>query len=344
MPQRADRKRLDAATTTADAEHATRRLTLTVMRRIDGLLHGDHLGILPGHGSEPADSREYVPGLDDVRRMDWAVTARTSIAHVRDLVADRELETTIVLDRSPSMCFGTAGVDKQELAAGAVATVAMMTLGSGNRVAGIMCDRDGVHRTSAAGGRAAVLRLVHEALRPVPDTTSRSRRSAGGRDAGGGDGSADQAGTTTALVAGLGAARAQARRRGLVVVVSDFLDPIDGEWVRLIGGLAHRHQVLAMEIGDPREDELPDVGTVVLVDPETGRFREVRATASVRARFSVAARQRHEAVTRTLRAAGIGHVALRTDRDWVRDLARFAVTHRRTAHAAGRGAVPGQAR
>lgn len=339
--------RLGAAEATADAERASRRITLSVARRIDGLLHGDHLGLLPGHGSEPADSREYVPGLDDVRRMDWAVTARTTVPHVRDLIADRELETTIVVDLSPSMTFGTAAVDKRELAAGAVATVAMMTLGSGNRVGAVLAGPAGLQRIPAAGGRAAVLGIVRRILLPpdlpagsvgypaapsVPARPSRPVQTARPDDGG--------RGPVLSLAAALDAARAQARRRGLVVVVSDFLDPPAG-WLRSLRGLGMRHTVLAVEVGDPREDELPDVGTVVLADPETGRSREVTLTAALRRRYAAAATARHAELARTLRAGDIGHVALRTDRDWVRDLARFALTHRRAAHAPGRPAAAG---
>jgi len=340
-----------AAVATADAERAARRITLSVSRRVDGLLHGDHLGILPGHGSEPADSREYVPGLDDVRRMDWAVTARTTVPHVRDLIADRELETTIVVDLTPSMGFGTAAVDKRELAAGAVATVAMMTLGSGNRVGAVLVGAEGLQRVPAAGGRAAVLGIVRRILqRPAAEPDGRaSGLAVPGRTVPGSvvPGSAMRASAMAGplmpdLAVALGAARVQARRRGFVVVVSDFLDPLDGPWLRLVRGLVQRHQVLAIEIGDPREDELPDVGTVVLSDPETGRSREVTLTAGLRRRYATAATARHEELVRVLRSAGVAHVSLRTDRDWVRDLARFALTHRRTAHAAARpAAAPG---
>ncbi|MEV1178453.1 DUF58 domain-containing protein, partial [Nonomuraea sp. NPDC049784] len=96
------------------AEQALRRLELTVTRRLDGLLHGAHQGLLPGPGSEAGDSRVYVPGEDDVRRMDWNVTARTTVPHVRDLIADRELETWALADLSPSMDFGTADTDKRD--------------------------------------------------------------------------------------------------------------------------------------------------------------------------------------------------------------------------------------
>lgn len=311
-------ERLRAADATADAERAARRLTLSVARRVDGLLHGDHLGILPGHGSEPADSREYVPGLDDVRRIDWAVTARTTVPHVRDLVADRELETTIVVDLSPSMSFGTAGFDKRELAAGAVATIAMMTLGTGNRVGAVLLTPTAVQRIPAKGGRAAVLGIVRRILDQRPPVSGLA--------------------ATVDLATGLTAARAQARRRGFVVVVSDFLEPLDGSWLRLVRGLVLRHQVLAVEVGDPREDQLPDVGTVVLRDPETGRAREITLTREVRETYQRAAAARHVELVRALRSAGAAHVALRTDRDWVRDIAGFAVSHRRTSHVAARPA------
>ncbi|RJK96996.1 DUF58 domain-containing protein [Vallicoccus soli] len=300
-------------------EAALRRLELTVTRRLDGLLQGQHLGLVPGHGSEPAESREYVPGEDDVRRMDWAVTARTTVPHVRDLVADRELETTLVVDASASMDFGTALMEKRDLAAGAAAAVGFLTLRGGNRLGAVVAHERGVRRLPAAQGREPLLRLLRLLV-----TAPRSEADRRGPAPGGAD-----------LAAALGTALAQARRRGLVVVVSDFLDgdPVDGDvpWERPLRLLAARHDVLAVEVADPREHELPDVGLLAVVDPETGARRDVwTGSRRLRERYAAAAAERRDALAAVLRRSGARHLALRTDRDWVRDVARHVLAERRT--------------
>lgn len=316
---------LPSAVPATDTEAALRRLELTVSRRLDGLLHGQHLGLVPGHGSEPAESRLYVPGEDDVRRMDWAVTARTTVPHVRDLIADRELETTVVVDATASMDFGTSTMEKRDLAAAVVAAVGFLAQRSGNRLGAVVAHERGVRRIPARSGREAVhrlLRLLVSAPRSAADT--------GGAPAG-----------AAGLTEGLAAVRGQAHRRGLVVVVSDFLDgdPTAGppgepdvSWWRPLRALARRHEVLAVQIGDPREFELPDVGMLAVVDPETGRRREVwTGSRALRERYAAAAQERQAAVTELLRTAGADGLALRTDGDWVRDLARHVLARRRGA-------------
>lgn len=305
------------------SEAALRRLELTVARRLDGLLHGQHLGLVPGHGSEPAESRLYVPGEDDVRRMDWAVTARTTEPHVRDLVADRELETTVVVDATASMDFGTTTMEKRELAAAVVAAVGFLAQRGGNRLGAVVAHERGLRRIPARGGREAVHRLLRLLV-----TAPRSTADLDGRPA-----------EPRALADALVAVGAQARRRGLVVVVSDFLDgdptasdPALVPWWRPVRALARRHEVLAVQVSDPREHELPDVGMLALVDPETGRRREVwTGSRALRERYAAAAAQRQAAVTELLRSAGADSLALRTDGDWVRDLARHVLARRHGA-------------
>lgn len=232
-----------------------RRLELRVVRRLEGLLHGQHQGLLPGAGSEPAEARTYQPGEDDVRRMDWNVTARTTVPHVRDLVADRELETWALVDLSASMDFGTVGPDKRELAVAALAAVGFLTGRSGDRFGALVLHAGGVASWPARTGRAALYGLLRSLLaaeRPAP----------GGRPL-------PLASAVEALARGR-------RRRGLRVVVSDFLDPVgpDGVfgWEPPLRQLAARHQVLAVEVRDPRELDLPALGPVQLVDPETGEI------------------------------------------------------------------------
>jgi uncharacterized protein (DUF58 family) len=301
------------------SERALRRLELQIVRRLDGFLHGEHLGLLPGPGTDLAEARPYVPGEDDVRRMDWSVTARTTIPHVRDLIADRELETWSVVDLSPSMHFGTAAMEKRDLAVSAVATLGLLTFKAGDRFGGYVLDRGGIRRWPARSGRLALFALLRSLTRERP--------------AGDGARTGDTLADTLTMVA-----RAQ-RKRGLRLVVSDFLDlhdPADAQtppaWDKGMRELSLRHQVIAVEIIDPRELDIPDVGVVLLQDPESGEVRELNTgSRKVRTRYAAAARLQRQRTAHALRRAGVGHLVLRTDRDWVADVARFALNHRRTA-------------
>lgn len=281
------------------------RLELAVTHRLDGILHGDHQGLLAGHGSEPGDSRAYLAG-DDVRRMDWNLTARTTVPHVRDAIADRELEVWAVVDRSASLDFGTAGCTKRDLALGAVASVGFLAARGGNRVGAVLVDPGRTTRVPARSGRTALMALLHTLSRPTGPE---------------GAGPCDLAGAleTSARVS---------RRRGMVVVVSDLLAPPG--WERPLRALARRHQVLVVEVIDPRELELPSVGHLTVVDPETGARREVAtASAGLRRRYAEAAAAQRAAHASTIRACRASHLVLRTDRDWLGDVVRFVVAGRR---------------
>ena len=303
-------------------KHRLRRLELTITRRLDGLLHGQHQGLLPGAGSEAAGSREYRPGEDEVRRMDWAVTARTGAPHVRQLDADRELTTWLLADATPSMDFGTADLEKRDLAVAAVAAVGVLPAGAGNRLGAVVVGPDRIRRRPALTGRTHLLALLHSLL-DAPR--------------------ADGDGTSPALTEALDTLHRTASRRGLVVVVSDFLDglPVKGvepAWERPLRRLAARHQVLAIEVTDPRELELPDVGLITLVDPETGLRRVVpTGDRRLRERYAEAARHQRHLIGDALRRAGTTHLPLCTDRDWLADIVRHVRLHR---HLARLGAVP----
>ncbi|MGI5213591.1 DUF58 domain-containing protein [Plantactinospora sp. CA-290183] len=301
-------------------EDRLRRLELVVTRRLDGLLHGQYLGLLPGTGSEFTGSREYRPGEDEVRRMDWAVTARTTVPHVREVDADRELTTWLLVDSSPSMDFGTAELEKRELAVAAVAAVGFLTAGVGNRLGAYLVDAGGTRRFPARSGRTHLLGLLRTLL-------ATPRGAVGGA-----------APTLAEAVTSLHRA---APNRGLVVVVSDFLDGLpDGDagvpaWEQPLRRLAVRHQVLAVEVVDPRELELPDVGLITLVDPETGHRREVSTgDRRLRERFAAAAAGQRELVRQAVRRSGAAHLPLRTDRDWTADIVRHVRMQRRMAGAA----------
>ncbi|SCL21085.1 Protein of unknown function DUF58 [Micromonospora rhizosphaerae] len=330
-----------------------RRLELTVTRRLDGLLQGQHRGLLPGPGSEFAGSREYRPGEDEVRRMDWAVTARTTVPHVREVDADRELTTWLLVDASPSMEYGTATLDKRELAVAAVAAVGFLTAGAGNRLGAQILGPGGLRRFPARGGRTHLLGLLR-ALLAAPRTGGYDEESAPARQLqlGASDAAPRPEAVAGAVVApptlvdGLDGVQRVAARRGLVVVVSDFLDGLpddpDGAppWELTLRRLAARHQVLAVEVTDPRELELPDVGLITLVDPETGRRREVwTGDRALRERYAAAAAAQRDQVRQALRRAGATHLLLRTDRDWTADIVRHVHAQRRlaAAPAAARG-------
>lgn len=289
------------------------RLRMDVARRLDGLLTGDHLGYLSGPGSEAAEARLYAPG-DDVRRIDWSVTARTSVTHVRDAVADRELETTLLVDLSPSMSFGTVRYEKRELALVVAAALMQLTGGAGDRVGAVVLTSTGLRRLPPRGGRDAALALLHRLLsEPRTDT-----------------------GAAPELATGLAALLNPPRRRGLVVVLSDLVSGASDEptWAKPLRALATRHDVIVAEVVDPRELTLPDVGLLRLVDPETGRHLEVQTrSAKLRARYAAAAAARRAGHAAAVRRAGAGHVVLRTDRDWLVDLATYLATRRRVRGA-----------
>jgi uncharacterized protein (DUF58 family) len=286
-------------------ERLLRGLELTVSRRLDGLLHGDYQGLLPGPGSEPGEARVYLPG-DDVRRMDWALTARTNEPHVRMPVAERELETWVLADLSPSLDFGTADCEKRDVAVAALAAVGFLTARVGNRIGGVVVHAGGSTRIPARAGRDHLRALLHRAV-----TAPRGDGTAGATD----------------LEGSLREIDRLARRRGLVVVVSDFLAPAG--WERALRALAARHDVLAIEVLDPRELDLPDVGLLTLVDPETGSRLEIQtADAGLRARYAEAASNQRAAIARSVRVAGADHVVLRTDRDWLLDLVSFVQRRR----------------
>lgn len=316
-----------------NADMLLRRLEYTVRNKLDGLLQGNYQGLVPGPGSEAGESRQYVFG-DDVRRMDWAVTARTNVPHIRQTIADRELETWLVVDLSPSMDFGTARTEKRELVLAACTAVVHMTVRGGNRVGAVIGNGEKTFVVPAYAGRAHARHLLHRVA-----TTPRATQ--GGR---------------TDLAEMLESLRRPQRRRGLVAVVSDFLDSTGGArqpnagqpnsgnpavgaagrsesppaWERPMRGLSDRHQLLAVEILDPRELELPSAGLVTFVDTETGRQLEVQTSdRRVRAQYAAAARKQRESIAASVRHSGAAHLQLRTDRDWITDVVRFVIARRR---------------
>lgn len=285
-------------------EPLLRALDMDVRRRVDGLLAGDFRSLFLGEGTELAQVRTYVPG-DDVRQIEWNVTARTQETHVRVHQAEKALTTWLVLDDSPSMAFGTADRRKADVAEGVALAVAHIATRRANRLGVMTFGGATLAVTRPSQGRAGLLSLL---------LTLRRRGSATGEGVG--------------LEAVLEKAGATMRTRSAVFVVSDFRGDLD--WVRSMGRLAHRNEVFAIEIVDPREQRLVDIGDVYLADPETGR--QVRVDTRdrlLRERFELEAGREREEVRKALRRAGAHHVTLSTSGDWLRILAAFLTSRRR---------------
>jgi uncharacterized protein (DUF58 family) len=288
-------------------------LELRLRRRLNGRLQGDHAGVRLGPGSESEEIVRYRPGEDDVRRIDWNVTARSQEPHVWRSRADHELDTWVLVDETASMSFGTVELEKGDLATGLTAAIGLLIDGPGNRLGVAHLRSEGVAWSRPLSGRRAARRAL--ARRTAPHVVT-------GADA------------VVDLAEGIRLMDARHRRPGLRVIVSDLVEP-DGRitrpfpWERQLRRLGARHETLVVEVLDPRELALPDVGPVVLVDPESGHRCEVwTSLPSIRERYAEAAATHRHEVAAAVRAAGAGHVVLRTDRDWVADLARFVLRHR----------------
>jgi uncharacterized protein (DUF58 family) len=279
-----------------------RALELTVGRRVDGLLAGDYRSAFAGVGSELWQVRPYEAG-DDVRRIEWNVTARTGVPHVRVELAERVLVTWLVLDLSASMSFGTGDRRKADVAEGVAIAVGHAATRRGNRLGTVTFGSEAAVEPPRQGRRALLQTL--RTLRESPPGGSGTLRDA------------------------LDLADRVATQRALVLVVSDFRGPLS--WRAPLLRLAGRHTVLAVEVRDPREQELADVGELRLVDPESGRqLRVDTGDKRLRERFASAANEERRALATSLASAGVGHVALSTEGDWLRPLAAFLRRGRRT--------------
>ncbi|HZL15354.1 MAG TPA: DUF58 domain-containing protein [Verrucomicrobiae bacterium] len=284
------------------------RLDWHVVRRLDGLLQGDYRSLFYGSGVDLAGLREYEPG-DDVRSMDWNVTARLDTPYVRQYTEDRDLTAWFLLDLSPSIDFGTVETErlKRTVLIDFVATLARLLTRRGNRVGAIFYGSRVERTIPAGGGRVQVLRLVEDLLRQ-PQLTSAP---------------------FTDLSPLLDAARQALKRRSLVFVISDFIS--EPGWERPLHLLTRRHEVLAVRIVDPREVTLPDVGPLIMEDAETGEQLYVDThDRKFRERFASAAARREATVNGAFVRAGVEAVSLSTDEDLVRAIVRIAtLRHRR---------------
>ena len=281
------------------AEGLLRALDISIGRRVEGQLAGDFRSNLLGAGTELAMIRPYVAG-DDVRRIDWAVTARTGETHVRVDLAERVLVTWLVLDTSVSMQFGTADRRKADVAEGVAVAIGHLSTRRGNRLGVVTFGGEESRALPPRQGRVGLVGLL-AALRTEPPV--------------------EGPGSTT-LASALRRTGALARQRSLVVVVSDFRG--DREWRRPLLALAGHHDVVAVEVRDPREQELTNVGLLYLVDPETGRqLRVDTRSRRLRERFAVAASAERAELARSLSSVGVRHIVLTTSGDWLRPLVTF---------------------
>ena len=305
-----------AALESVGAEHILRRLEWTVIRRLDGLLQGDYRTLLRGAGIDLADLREY-QHHDDVRHMDWNVTARLQVPHVRVFTEDREMTAWFLLDLSPSVDFGSGDQLKRNVSSGFVAVLARLLTRHGNRVGAILYGA-GVDRVIPAGsGRRHVLQLMH-AMQQRPVSTEAS---------------------TTRLADLLMSAASMVRRRSTVFVVSDFIS--EPGWEKPLGLLAQKHEVVAVRLFDPLEEELPDLGLVTMRDAESGEQMLVdTSNAKFRQRFTQIAAQRETELRQTLARAGVDTLELSTEDDLVQSILRFTDMRKRRSRVGAGGKLP----
>ncbi len=291
-----------------------RRLEWTALRRLDGLLQGNYRTLMRGAGLDLADLREYQP-QDDVRHIDWNVTARLQQPHVRVFTEDREMSACFVLDRSASMDFGSQGRTKHDLQAEFVAVVGRLLVGHGNRIGALLGGEGQASWIPARGGRAQVLHLLHRIQAPLSPQPGKPA-----------EGSALGTWLTTAGRA--------LRQRATVFVVSDFISPAG--WERPLGRLAERHDVVAVRLADPLERALPDIGLVTLRDAETGEQLLVDPHDRLfRQRFARAAAAREEALRAAFATAGVDALELSTDDDLADTLLYFSELRRRRSRQRG---------
>jgi uncharacterized protein (DUF58 family) len=274
------------------------RLEWRVLRRLDGLLQWSHRTVHRGVGTDFLDLREYEPG-DDVRHIDWNVTARMDTLFVRQYTEDRELTAWLLLDRSPSMGFGPIERPKELVVTELATALARLLTRDGNRVGAILFDSDVEETLPARSGRNQVLALARSLMRPPRAS-----------------------GAVTDLTGVLESADRAIRRRSLVVLVSDFITAPG--WERPLLQLTQRHEVVAIRLLDPREYELPDTGVIVVEDAETGEQLVVDSSdADFRRRLHEAGEEREAELRALTLRAGVDIQEVSTADDLVRALVRI---------------------
>jgi uncharacterized protein (DUF58 family) len=297
-------------------ETILRRLEWTVIRRLDGLLHGDYRTLFRGFGVDLADLREY-EYHDDVRHIDWNVTARLQTPYVRVYNEERDITAWFVLDLSPSIDFGSQTINKRAVATELVTVLARMLTRHGNRVGALFYGDSVDTMIPARSGRRQVLHILHKMI----DRPELARSDA------------------TRLEELFRTAYQVIARRSLVFVVSDFIS--EPGWARPLADLARRHEVIAVRLYDPLEMDLPDVGLVVVQDAETGEQMHVDTNdRGFRRRFAAAAARREAELRTAFRRAGVDALELATDDDLMDAIMRFADLRKRRSRLASGGTLP----
>ena len=298
------------------AEHILKRLEWTVIRRLDGVLHGDYRTLFRGFGLDLADLREY-QYQDDVRHIDWNVTARLQIPYVREFNEEREVAAWFLLDLSPSVDFGSQSVRKQAVSAEFVTVLARLLTRHGNRVGALLYGDEVDTVIPARSGRRHVMHMLHLMLSRDKVRPQRA----------------------TNLTAFLRDATQAIKRRSLVFVVSDFISAPG--WGDTLAHLAQRHEVIAVRLYDPLEMELPDMGMLVIQDAETGEQLFVDThDRKFRKRFGDLAKQREAELRASFANAGVDALELSTADDIVDAILRFADLRKRRRQLVGGGSLP----
>ncbi|HEX2696193.1 MAG TPA: DUF58 domain-containing protein, partial [Anaerolineales bacterium] len=299
---------MNMPTSATTPERILQRLDWQVIRRLDGMLQGDYRSLFYGYGVDFADLREYQPE-DDVRYIDWNVTARMDTPYVRQYMEDREVTAWFLLDLSPSVDFGTVQTQNQKrtMLIDFVSTMARILTRHGNRVGAIFYDSRIERTIPARGGRIQVLRLINDLLNQPRLTHA----------------------PFTDLTPLLNGALNAIKRRSLIFIVSDFISAPG--WEKQLSLLNQRHEVLAVRLFDPREVELPDLGPIMMEDAETGEQLYVDThDKKFRQHFHEASQRREKELSRSFKRAGVDALSLSTEDDLVQAIIRFAAL--RQAH------------
>lgn len=295
---------MNTSTSTRTPEHILHRLDWQVIRRLDGYLQGDYRSLFRGFGVDFADLREYQPE-DDIRYIDWNVSARMDTPYVRQYMEDREIIAWFLLDLSPSIDFGAVNNQKRNVLIDFVGTLSRLLTRHGNRVGAIMLGDDIQHILPAKSGKLHVLRLINDLLKqPRLEQSSMTDLS-------------------TLIKGGLHSIK----KRSLIFIVSDFIS-VSG-WERPLRLLSQKHEVIAIRLFDPRETSLPDVGPVVFEDAETGEQMYVDThDKNFRERFFLAAKKREKELNDIFKRSGVDVLPLSTEADLIHAIANFVMTRR----------------
>jgi uncharacterized protein (DUF58 family) len=291
---------MNMQTSSSTPERILQRLDWQVIRRLDGLLQGDYRSLFYGYGVDFADLREYQPE-DDIRYIDWNVTARMDTPYVRQYVEDREITAWFLLDLSPSMEFGSGSSQKRMQVIDFVTTLARLLTRHGNRVGAVFYGDQIIKMVPARSGRIHVLRMIHDLLRlpHIPRSAFTN--------------------LTPMIEGGLNSIK----RRSLVFVISDFIS--QPGWEKSLSLLNQHHEVIAVRLWDPLEASLPDVGMIVMEDSETGEQLMVDThDAKFRSQFAAMAQEREKKINQLFKHAGVDLFSLSTQEDLVRAVVRFA--------------------